>query len=192
MLLILQYLHNLHIAHRDLKPRNLLYQPATAQVQICDLGSACHVASPGQGGRSNTTSLTAYICSRFYRAPELLLGSTNYTTAIDMWSLGCVMVELCLLAPLLEGEDTGDQLAVIVDMFGVPSEEDILAMKVEDHVLVATMRVMESVTGSDKMRSVLVEHREICGVVSSVLRYNPHTRATADLLIQHLLSLTPQ
>ena len=180
------------IAHRDLKPRNLLYQPATARVQICDLGSACHVASPGPGGNSNTASLTAYICSRFYRAPELLLGSTNYTTAIDMWSLGCVMVELCLLAPLLEGEDTGDQLAVIVDMFGVPSEEDILAMEVEDHVLVATMRVMESVTGSDKMRSVLVEHREICGVVSSVLRYNPHTRATADLLIQHLLSLTTQ
>ena len=109
-----------------------------------------------------------------------------------MWSLGCVMVELCLLAPLLEGEDTGDQLAVIVDMFGVPSEEDILAMKVEDHVLVATMRVMESVTGSDKMRSVLVEHSEICDVVSTLLRYNPHTRATADLLVQHLLSLTTQ
>ena len=145
----------------------------------------CEVASPVPGGRTNSSSLTAYICSRFYRAPELLLGSTDYTTAIDMWSLGCVMVELCLLAPLLEGEDTGDQLAVIVDMFGVPSEEDILAMKVEDHVLVSTMRVMETVSGEDKMRSVLEDHGEICSVASSVLRYNPHSRATAEIITQH-------
>ena len=110
-----------------------------------------------------------------------------------MWSLGCVMVELCLLAPLLEGEDTGDQLAVMVDMFGVPSEEDILAMKVEDHVLVSTMRVMQTVSGADKMRSVLEEHSEICSVVSSVLRYNPASRATAARLTQHpgLTSLLP-
>ena len=106
---------------------------------ICDLGSACQVVNHS----APAPSLTAYICSRFYRAPELLLGSTQYTTAIDMWSLGCVMVELCLLAPLLEGEDTGDQLAVIVDVFGAPSEEDIEDMKVEDHVLAAAMRVME-------------------------------------------------
>ena len=65
-------------------------------------------------------------------------------------------------------------------------------MEVEDHVLVATMRVMESVTGSDKMNSVLVDHSEICRVVSTVLRYNPHSRATADLVISHLLSLTGQ
>ena len=54
-----------------------------------------------------------------------------------------MMGELCLLSPLLEGEDAGDQLAIIVDMLGAPSEEDIESMKVEDHILASAMRVME-------------------------------------------------
>jgi len=176
----LQYLHTLHIAHRDLKPRNILYQPGTDLVQICDLGSACHVLT--EAGPS--TNLTAYICSRFYRAPELLLGSTQYTTAIDMWSLGCVMGELCLLSPLLEGEDAGDQLAIIVDMLGAPSEEDIESMKVEDHILASAMRVMETVSFSGKIQSLLMSYGEICQVVTSLLKYSPECRATADRVLQ--------
>ena len=191
----LQYLHSLNIAHRDLKPRNILYQPGTDLVQICDLGSACHVLT--EAGPS--TNLTAYICSRFYRAPELLLGSTQYTTAVDMWSLGCVMGELCLLTPLLEGEDAGDQLAIIVDMLGAPNEEDIEAMKVEDHILASAMRVMEvrlalyswpvmimfqTVSFTGKIRSLLMCYAQISDVVTSLLRYSPEQRATADTVLQ--------
>lgn len=176
----LQYLHSLNIAHRDLKPRNILYQPGTELVQICDLGSACHVLT--EAGPS--TNLTAYICSRFYRAPELLLGSTQYTTAVDMWSLGCVMGELCLLTPLLEGEDAGDQLAIIVDMLGAPNEEDIEAMKVEDHILASAMRVMETVSFTGKIRSLLMCYAQISDVVTSLLRYSPEQRATADTVLQ--------
>ena len=156
-------------------------------MQICDLGSACHVLT--EAGPS--LSLTAYICSRFYRAPELLLGSTQYTEAVDMWSLGCVLGELCLLTPLLEGEDTGDQLAVIVDMLGAPSEEDIEAMKVEDHVLASAMRVMDSVSFSGKICSSLVEFGEICSVVTSLLKYSPDRRATAERVLQDLHSALP-
>lgn len=76
----LGYLHSKLICHRDLKPQNLLIDPKTHTLKLCDFGSAKSLIS---GQRS-----VSYICSRFYRAPELMLGSTNYTTHIDLWSLG--------------------------------------------------------------------------------------------------------
>lgn len=56
----------------------------------------------------------AYICSRYYRAPELIFGATDYTTAIDLWSVGCVMAELLLGQPLFPGESGVDQLVEII------------------------------------------------------------------------------
>ncbi|MBA0583202.1 hypothetical protein Gorai_014071, partial [Gossypium raimondii] len=85
----LNYLHHVvGVCHRDIKPQNLLVYPHTHQVKICDFGSAKKLV-PGEPNIS-------YICSRYYRAPELIFGVTEYTTAIDMWSVGCVMAELLL------------------------------------------------------------------------------------------------
>lgn len=56
----------------------------------------------------------SYICSRYYRAPELIFGATDYTAAIDMWSVGCVMAELLLGQPLFPGESGVDQLVEII------------------------------------------------------------------------------
>ncbi|ETW45710.1 CMGC/GSK protein kinase [Plasmodium falciparum MaliPS096_E11] len=75
----LSYIHSKFICHRDLKPQNLLIDPRTHTLKLCDFGSAKNLLA---GQRS-----VSYICSRFYRAPELMLGSTNYTTHIDLWSL---------------------------------------------------------------------------------------------------------
>ena len=80
---------------------------------------------------------------RFYRAPELLLGAREYGTEVDMWSLGCVLAELVILRPVLEGEDTGDQLASIVDILGVPSDEDLENMRVEDNMLAQAVRAAQ-------------------------------------------------
>ena len=151
------------------------------RVKVIDFGSASHVSK---------AVCNTYLQSRYYRAPEIILG-LPFCEAIDMWSLGCVLGELCLLTPLLEGEDTGDQLAVIVDMLGAPSEEDIEAMKVEDHVLASAMRVMDSVSFSGKICSSLVEFGEICSVVTSLLKYSPDRRATAERVLQDLHSALP-
>jgi glycogen synthase kinase 3 beta len=70
----------------------------------------------------------AYICSRYYRAPELVFGSTNYTTAIDIWSTGCVMAELMLGQPLFPGESSVDQLIEIIKVLGTPTKEQLFAM----------------------------------------------------------------
>ncbi|KAH9732831.1 Shaggy-related protein kinase theta [Citrus sinensis] len=85
----LNYLHHVvGVCHRDIKPQNLLVNPHTHQLKICDFGSA-KMLVPGEPNIS-------YICSRYYRAPELIFGATEYTTAIDMWSIGCVLAELLL------------------------------------------------------------------------------------------------
>ncbi|EFA84486.1 glycogen synthase kinase 3 [Heterostelium album PN500] len=70
----------------------------------------------------------SYICSRHYRAPELIFGSTNYTTSIDVWSLGCVLAELLLGAPLFPGENGIDQLVEIIKVLGTPTKEQIHVM----------------------------------------------------------------
>ncbi|GER48852.1 protein kinase superfamily protein, partial [Striga asiatica] len=80
----------------------------------------------------------SYICSRYYRAPELIFGATEYTTAIDMWSAGCVMAELLLghnsdalfehVQPLFPGESSVDQLVEIIKILGTPTREEIKCM----------------------------------------------------------------
>lgn len=82
----LNYLGSLSIAHRDIKPQNILVDKNTHKVVICDFGSAKKLIR----GEPNI----AYICSRCYRAPELIFGATEYTSQIDMWSLGCVIVQM--------------------------------------------------------------------------------------------------
>lgn len=70
----------------------------------------------------------SYICSRYYRAPELIFGATDYTAAIDVWSVGCVVAELLLGQPLFPGESGVDQLVEIIKVLGTPTREEIHAM----------------------------------------------------------------
>ena len=71
---------------------------------------------------------TASVPHRYYRAPELIFGSTEYTTAIDVWSSGCVFAELLLGAPLFPGDSGVDQLVEIIKVLGTPSRDDIREM----------------------------------------------------------------
>ncbi|GJY86483.1 shaggy-related protein kinase alpha [Tanacetum coccineum] len=80
--------------------------PHTHQLKLCDFGSAKVLVK----GEPNIS----YICSRYYRAPELIFGATEYTSAIDVWSVGCVMAEFLLGQPLFPGESGVDQLVEII------------------------------------------------------------------------------
>ncbi|TRM61702.1 kinase-like domain-containing protein [Schizophyllum amplum] len=116
----LSYIHSVGICHRDIKPQNLLLNPATGVLKLCDFGSAKILVA----GEPNVS----YICSRYYRAPELIFGATNYTTNIDIWSTGCVMAELMLGQPLFPGESGIDQLVEIIKVLGTPTREQIKTM----------------------------------------------------------------
>ncbi|KAG2594981.1 hypothetical protein PVAP13_5KG034400 [Panicum virgatum] len=117
----LAYIHTVPgVCHRDVKPQNVLVDPLTHQVKLCDFGSA-KVLIPGEPNIS-------YICSRYYRAPELIFGATEYTTSIDIWSAGCVLAELLLGQPLFPGESAVDQLVEIIKVLGTPTREEIRCM----------------------------------------------------------------
>lgn len=117
----LAYIHTVPgVCHRDVKPQNLLVDPLTHQCKLCDFGSAKVLVK----GEANIS----YICSRYYRAPELIFGATEYTSSIDIWSAGCVLAELLLGQPLFPGENSVDQLVEIIKVLGTPTREEIRCM----------------------------------------------------------------
>lgn len=110
ILLALSTLSRARIIHGDLKPENiLLKQPGKSGLKVIDFGSSCYEGA----------SLYSYVQSRFYRAPEVILGAP-YTCAIDMWSLGCIVTELLTGLPLLPGEEEQDQMALCMELLGLP------------------------------------------------------------------------
>jgi len=112
ILIALNLLNNNKIIHGDLKPENiLLKQPGKSGIKVIDFGSSCYEG----------TRLYTYVQSRFYRAPEVILG-TSYGTPIDMWSLGCILAELLVGFPILPGEDEDDQMAMTIELLGMPPE----------------------------------------------------------------------
>ncbi|KAF8303347.1 hypothetical protein DL93DRAFT_2173055 [Clavulina sp. PMI_390] len=106
----LTILNEAKLIHCDLKPENILLKSLQSpEIKIIDFGSACH----------ERQTVYTYIQSRFYRSPEVLLG-LSYNSAIDMWSLGCIAVELFLGLPLFPGTSEYNQITRIVEMMGMP------------------------------------------------------------------------
>ncbi|XP_022752805.1 mitogen-activated protein kinase homolog NTF6 [Durio zibethinus] len=112
----LKYIHSANVLHRDLKPSNLLLN-ANCDLKICDFGLARTT--------SETDFMTEYVVTRWYRAPELLLNCSEYTAAIDIWSVGCILMEIIRREPLFPGKDYVQQLGIITQLLGSPEDSDL-------------------------------------------------------------------
>jgi serine/threonine protein kinase len=169
----LAYIHALGICHRDIKPQNLLVDPSCHRLKLCDFGSAKRLLK----GEMNVS----YICSRYYRAPELIFGATDYNSAIDVWSAGCVIAELLLGQPLFPGESGVDQLVEIIKVLGTPTRDQIHSMnpnysefkfpQIKAH---PWAKVFRSKTPADAI-----------DLISKILVYNPERRLKPLEILLH-------
>lgn len=109
----LAFMHRHGFFHRDLKPENILCS-GSETIKIADFGLAREIRS--------RPPYTDYVSTRWYRAPEVLLHSTRYNSAIDMWAVGCIMAELYTFRPLFPGSSEVDQLFKICSILGTPDK----------------------------------------------------------------------
>lgn len=112
----LKYVHSASVLHRDLKPSNLLLN-SNCDLKIGDFGLARTT--------SETDFMTEYVVTRWYRAPELLLNCSEYTAAIDIWSVGCILGEIVTREPLFPGRDYVHQLRLITELIGSPDDTSL-------------------------------------------------------------------
>ncbi|KAJ8383040.1 hypothetical protein SKAU_G00038180 [Synaphobranchus kaupii] len=106
----IKFCHQHNIIHRDIKPENILVSQYGV-VKLCDFGFARTMAAPGE-------VYTDYVATRWYRAPELLVGDTKYGKAVDVWAIGCLFMEMLTGDPLFPGDSDIDQLYHIMRCFG--------------------------------------------------------------------------
>jgi protein kinase len=109
----MEHIHSWGYMHRDLKPENLLLSGAV--VKVADFSLARTTTPNNTNGK---TKMTSYVSTRWYRAPELILCAPRYSTAIDIFALGCIMAELYRMYPLFPGTGELDQLKRILDLMG--------------------------------------------------------------------------
>ncbi|KAI3730848.1 hypothetical protein L1987_62026 [Smallanthus sonchifolius] len=176
-----KYLHDNWVLHRDLKTSNLLLNNR-GELKICDFGLSRQYGSP-------LKPYTHLVVTLWYRAPELLLGTKLYSTAIDMWSLGCIMAELLSKQPLFNGKTEFDQLDKIFKTLGTPNEtiwpgySKLPGVKVNfvkhQYNLLRRKFPATSFTGSRVLSDAGFD------LLNKLLTYDPEKRITAEEALNH-------
>lgn len=176
----LKYVHAANVLHRDLKPSNLLVN-GNCDLKICDFGLARSVTA----GDDTSADLTEYVVTRWYRAPEIMLACNGYTKAIDVWSVGCIFAELLARAPLFPGDDYLQQLRLICEKMGRPSEEQLS--------FITSERAKRFMIGLPRSRAVPATEmfpthrgeREAHDLLFKMLTFNPNDRISVDDALDH-------
>ncbi|ORY42537.1 Pkinase-domain-containing protein, partial [Rhizoclosmatium globosum] len=173
----LAYLHDKGIIHRDMKGGSNLLLNNQGILKLADFGLARYMTVP-------KIEYTNRVITLWYRPPELLLGSTSYTTEIDLWSSGCIMAEMYIRRPLFPGNDEISQLDHIWKTCGVPTEESW--PKVSEMPWWNFMRPSKQyprVLGDNMQRHMI---GEALTLLESLLQLDPILRPSAREVLQHL------
>ncbi|KAF9010288.1 kinase-like domain-containing protein [Cyathus striatus] len=177
----LKALHSADVLHRDLKPSNLLLN-ANCDLKVCDFGLA-RSARPPPNADDGSTFMTEYVATRWYRAPEVMLTFKEYTRAIDMWSVGCVLAEMLSGKPLFPGRDYHHQLSLILDILGTPSIDDFYAINSQrsrEYIRALPFRRKKNLTQLfPKANPLAIDLMEKC------LTFSPKRRIDVESALQH-------
>ena len=190
----LKYMHTAGIVHRDLKPSNLLVNNA-CDLCICDFGLArsldvenqslrCGSDVNGSGTHQQNTEMSQNVATRWYRAPEILLGSCKYDESVDLWSAGCVLYEIICKRPLFLGKNDVEQILQIFQLNGAPAPNDIMWYAPEEVVLWVGRQ--EKFAGKSAQEAFGPKCSPMAiDLLSKLLRSNPKERITLDQAMQH-------
>ncbi|KAF2222418.1 hypothetical protein BDZ85DRAFT_127920 [Elsinoe ampelina] len=180
----LQLLQGKRIIHCDLKPENiLLCDPRRADVRVIDFGSSC----------KTDEKVYTYIQSRFYRSPEVILGS-EYGLGIDMWSFGCILAELYTGYPIFPGENEQEQLACIMEIFGPPSRDIIEKCSRRKLFFDSSWKPRVTVSSKGRRRrpsskslniALKCDDEAFLDFITQCLRWDPERRIRPDQAMQH-------
>ncbi|KAJ1617860.1 mitogenactivated protein kinase putative [Pavlovales sp. CCMP2436] len=154
----LKYMHTADLVHRDLKALN------------------------GAAGAGDSSVLTDYVATRWYRAPEILLGSTCYTKAVDMWSLGCILAEMLGGKPLFPGTSTMNQLEKILEVTGMPPQADVESIQ---SAFAATMLQSLPHVRKKNLSTMFNASADAIDLMSRLLEFNPAKRISAQGALEH-------
>ena len=164
----LAYLHSLRMIHRDIKPGNLLFSSVAGICKIADFGLA-----RGLDSEENLETFgSREVCTRWYKAVEVIIGSSKHSMAMDIWSAGCVLAELFNHGPLFPGVSDINQLFLIYSALGKPNE-------------FARPFIMESPVETNWRTLVPRADNTGVEVLQGCFKYDPQQRATAKDLLKH-------
>ncbi|OHS99528.1 Dual specificity tyrosine-phosphorylation-regulated kinase 4 [Tritrichomonas foetus] len=180
----IKFMHSLGLIHCDIKPENMLWTgPRHLGVKLIDFGCSCYVDH----------TLFTYIQSRFYRAPEVMLG-LEYGQEIDVWSFGCVLCELITGRPIFPGEDESEQMAIIQAYLGSPPIEMLYDSPRRDHffdddflpIIKPNKRgVLHQVSSKSIVAYLNIDEPLLVDIILKCLRWDPEQRITMAELTNH-------
>lgn len=168
----LEYMHDKRICHRDIKPANILLDSTMDRVVLCDMGSAKKIEDGGKN--------VPYVCSRYYRSPENIFGIETYDCKIDVWSLGCVMIEIHSGEILFKGSSNKEMMNKIFKIVKC-SEADLLEMGCEEKGI--------NGIGIREYIKDIVKNDELIKIYEEMIIFNPEKRSSAKKLSQILTSM---
>ncbi|KAK9474035.1 kinase-like domain-containing protein, partial [Dipodascopsis tothii] len=171
------HMHERWILHRDLKTSNLLMNNR-GQIKVADFGLARYFTEP-------LPPLTQLVVTLWYRAPELLLGAREYSTAVDMWSIGCIFGELLTNKPLLEGKSEIDQIAKIFALIGFPSKADYPGFAALPNAASVSTPTNQRYTGSAVRTTFPLLTAAGADLLGRLLHWDPAKRISARAALAH-------
>ncbi|GFS76381.1 hypothetical protein TNCV_1620231 [Trichonephila clavipes] len=171
----LDYIHHHNVLHRDLAVSNILFSDLGV-LKISDFGcSRFQVAENGD--------MTPNKVSRWYRAPELLFGDTKYTSAIDIWSAGCIFAELLMKEPLFKANSDNNLLSMFIETLGTPTEETWPGFK--ELPLLKTMNFVNNGMYNKLPLKFTDQPTSCIALLHKIFVYNPEKRFTAIQCLEH-------